>query len=152
MKRSRLTAVLAALALFAAGCGSNAAKEIDAQALADSLATGTTYDDELQKMENELVDVYFDMEEDVTAFLYMGSGSTAEEAAVFEAPDEESAKKQLEHVKAYLADQSESFRDYIPEEVKRVEDAVVEQRGKYVILCVSADSAKAKEIVEEAFK
>ena len=82
----------------------------------------------------------------------MGSGSTAEEVAVFDTPDEETARKQMEHVQAYLDDQAESFRDYIPEETKRVENAVLEQRGKYVILCVSGDPDKAEEIIEKAFK
>lgn len=152
MKKSRLTAVLAALVLLAAGCGNNAAKEIDAKALADSLVTGITYDDELELLEDNLADIYFDMEDGVTVSLYMGSGSTAEEVAVFDAPDEETAGKQLAHVQTYLDDQADSFRDYIPEETKRVENAVLVQKGKYVILCVSADSDKAKEMIEEAFK
>ncbi len=152
MKKSRLTAVLAALVLLAAGCGNGAAKEIDPKALADSLVSGIAYDDELQLLEEDAVAVYLDMEEGVTASMYMGSGSTAEEVAVFDAPDEETAKKQKEHVQTYLEDQAESFRDYIPEETKRVESAVLEQKGKYVVLCVSGDSDKAKEIIEEAFK
>lgn len=144
--------MLAALVLLAAGCGGNAAKEIDAKALADSLATGITYDDELQLLGADEVSVYIDMEEGVTASMYMGSGSTAEEVAVFDAPDEETAKQQKENVQTYLNDQADSFRDYIPEETKRVESAVLEQRGKYVVLCVSGDSEKAKEMIEEAFK
>ena len=152
MKKSGLTAVLAALALFAAGCGSNTVKEIDAQALADSLATEITYDDQLEAMGVELASVYFDLEDDVTTSLYMGSGSTAEEVAVFDTPDEETARKQMEHVQAYLDDQAESFRDYIPEATKRVENAVLEQGGKYGILCVSGDPDKAEEIIEKAFK
>ena len=63
MKKSGLTAVLAALALFAAGCGSNTVKEIDAQALADSLATEITYDDQLEAMGVERASVYFDLED-----------------------------------------------------------------------------------------
>lgn len=152
MKKSRLTAVLAALVLLSAGCGSNAAKEIDASALAESLATDISYDDELQLLDEDEVKVYIDMEEGVKASLYMGSGSTAEEAAVFDAPDEDTAKKQMEHVQTYLDDQADSFRDYIPEETKRVEDAVLVQKGRYVILCVSASSDQANEIIEEAFK
>ena len=71
---------------------------------------------------------------------------------MFDAPDEDTAKKQMEHVQTYLDDQADSFRDYIPEETKRVEDAVLVQKGKYVILCVSASSDQANEIIEEAFK
>lgn len=152
MKKSRLTAVLAALVLLAAGCGNTSAKEIDAKALADSLVSDVTYDEKPELLDTDQASVYFSMEEGVTVSLYMGSGATAEEVAVFEAPDEDTAKKQLAHVQTYLDDQADSFRDYIPEETKRVEDGVLVQKGKYVILCVSADSDKANEMIEEAFK
>ncbi|MCM1106885.1 MAG: DUF4358 domain-containing protein [Blautia sp.] len=152
MKRSGITAVLAALVILASGCGSSGAKEIDAASLAASLASEVTYDDTLEALDEELSGMYFEMEENVTATLYMGSGTTAEEVAVFEAQDEDTAKTQLSHVQDYLDSQKEAVQDYQPEEVKRIEGAVVEQRGKYVILCVSADSTKAKEIIEEAFK
>ncbi len=152
MKKSRLTAVLAALVILTAGCGGDKAKEIDAKALAGSLLSEVTYEDELQELSEQMAAMQFDTEDGVKIYLYMGGGATTEEVAVFEAPDEEAAKKQLDHVKDFVDDQIETERDYRPEEVKRLEDAVLEQKGKYVILCVSADSDKAKEIIEKAFK
>lgn len=152
MKKSGLTAVLAALAILTAGCGGDKAKTIDAKALADSLLSEISYEDELEELSEEMAAMSIDTEDGVKTWLYMGSGATSEELAVFETPDEETAKKQLEHVKDFVDDQIEAERDYRPEEVKRLEDAVLEQRGKYVILCVSADSDKAKEIIEKAFK
>lgn len=152
MKKSRLTAVLAALVILTAGCGGDKAKEIDAKALAGSLLSEVTYEDELQELSEQMAAMQFDTEDGVKIYLYMGGGATAEEVAVFEAPDEEAAKKQLDHVKDFVDDQIETERDYRPEEVKRLEAAVLERRGKYVILCVSSDSDKAKEIIEKAFK
>lgn len=152
MKKSRLTAVLAALVILTAGCGGDKAKEIDAKALAGSLLSEVTYEDELQELSEQMAVMQFDTEDGVKIYLYMGGGATAEEVAVFEAPDEEAAKKQLDHVKDFVDDQIETERDYRPEEVKRLEAAVLERRGKYVILCVSSDSDKAKEIIEKAFK
>ena len=152
MKKSRLTAVLAALVILTAGCGGDKAKEIDAKGLAGSLLSEVTYEDELEELSEEMAAMQFDTEDGVKIYLYMGGGATAEEVAVFEAPDEAAAKKQLAHVKDFVDDQIKTERDYRPEEVKRLEDAVLEQRGKYVILCVSADSDKAREIIEKAFK
>ena len=88
----------------------------------------------------------------VDAIMYMGSGSTAEEVAVFTAPDEETARTTEENVQSFLDDQSDSFEKYIPEETKRISNAVLEKKGKYVVLCVCGDSDKAKEIIEKAFK
>ncbi len=152
MKKSGITAVLAAFALLMSACGGNTAKTIDIQALADSLATEIAYDDELEALGEDAASIYFELEEGVEVALYMGSGSTAEEVAVFSAPDEETARTQLGHVQDYLDDQAESFRDYIPEEAKRAEDAVLVQKGSYVVLCASGDPDKAGQMIEEAFK
>ena len=57
-----------------------------------------------------------------------------------------------EDVQKYLDDQADSFQDYVPEETKRIGNAVLEQKNQYVVLCVSGDSDQAKEIIEKAFK
>jgi hypothetical protein len=151
MKKSGLLAVLAAGALLLAGCGSSE-KTIDAAALAESLSTGITYDDTLELMDEDDVSMYIDLPDDVDSVMYMGSGSTAEEIAVFTAPDEETARETLDSVQSHLDDQTDSFQDYMPEEAKRVGNAVLEQKGNYVVLCVSGESDAAREIIEEAFK
>lgn len=151
MKKSGLFAVLAAAVLFASGCSSSA-KTIDAAGLAKSLATEIAYDDTLEELDADEVAMYMDVPDGVEAVMYMGSGSTAEEVAVFTAPDEETAKTMLDNVQSFLDDQAESFEDYVPEESKRVGNAVLEQKGKYVVLCVSGDSDAAKEVIGEAFK
>ena len=40
----------------------------------------------------------------------------------------------------------------MPDEAKRIQDAVLVQKGKYVILCVTGDTQKAETIIEDAFK
>ena len=145
MKKSGLITALAAGMILLAGCGSTQ-KDIDASALAKSLVSDITYDDQLEQIDEDDVSVK------VNTIMYMGSGSTAEEVAVFTAPDEETARTTEENVQSFLDDQSDSFEKYIPEETKRISNAVLEQKGKYVVLCVSGDSDKAKEIIEKAFK
>ena len=84
--------------------------------------------------------------------MYAGRGSTAEEVGVFTAKDSNQAKETMEDVQKYLDDQADSFQDYVPEETKRIGNAVLEQKNQYVVLCVSGDSDQAKEIIEKAFK
>ena len=151
MKKSGLITALAAGMILLAGCGSTQ-KDIDASALAKSLVSDITYDDQLEQIDEDDVSVYIDVPEKVNTIMYMGSGSTAEEVAVFTAPDEETARTTEENVQSFLDDQSDSFEKYIPEETKRISNAVLEQKGKYVVLCVSGDSDQAKEIIEKAFK
>ena len=151
MRKSGFIAVLAAGMLLLAACGSEA-KNIDAAALASSLVTDISYDDQLEQISDDDVSMYIDVPDGVKTVMYMGSGSTAEEVAVFEAPDKDTAATVKDNVQTYLDDQSDSFQDYIPEESKRIGNAVLEQKDQYVILCVSGDSDGAKEIIEKAFK
>lgn len=148
MKKTGLLAVLTAGVLLLAGCGGEA-KTIDAQALAKSLATEIKYDDTLKADE---ISMLVDLPEDVDSVMYAGSGSTAEEVGVFTAKDSNQAKETMEDVQKYLDDQADSFQDYVPEETKRIGNAVLEQKNQYVVLCVSGDSDQAKEIIEKAFK
>lgn len=151
MKKTGLLAVLTAGVLLLAGCG-GAAKTIDAQALAKSLATEIKYDDTLKELTADEISMLVDLPEDVDSVMYAGSGSTAEEVGVFNAKDSNQAKETMEDVQKYLDDQADSFQDYVPEETKRIGNAVLEQKNQYVVLCVSGDSDQAKEIIEKAFK
>jgi hypothetical protein len=151
MKKSGLLVILTAGALILTGCGSSV-KTIDAAALAETLFADIAYEDTLEKMDEDDISMYIDLPENVESIMYMGSGSTAEEVGVFTAPDDETARETLESVQSYLDDQTDSYENYLPEEAKRVGNAVLEQKGKYVILCVSGESDTAKEIIEEAFK
>ena len=51
-----------------------------------------------------------------------------------------------------VADQKESFQSYNANEVPKLDDAVIISGGKYVVLVVSGDSAKAKEIIGQYIK
>ena len=151
MKKTGLLAVLTAGVLLFAGCAGEA-KTIDAQALAKSLATEIKYDDTLKELTADEISMLVDLPEDVDSVMYAGSGSTAEEVGVFTAQDSNQAKETMEDVQKYLDDQADSFQDYVPEETKRIGNAVLEQKNQYVVLCVSGDSDQAKEIIEKAFK
>ena len=151
MKKTGLLAVLTAGVLLFAGCGGEA-KTIDAQALAKSLATEIKYDDTLKELTADEISMLVDLPEDVDSVMYAGSCSTAEEVGVFTAKDSNQAKETMEDVQKYLDDQADSFQDYVPEETKRIGNAVLEQKNQYVVLCVSGDSDQAKEIIEKAFK
>lgn len=150
MKKSSLLAALMTAAVMLAGCGTM--KTIDTAELAKSLATEITYDDTLEELEQDEISMYMDLPEGVEAVVYMGSGSTAEEVGVFAAKNNDEAKNTLESVQKFLDDQQDSFENYKPEEAKRVGSAVIEQKGNYVVLCVSGDSDSAKKIIEKAFE
>lgn len=156
MKKKNIFLKLAAICSMASvlllGCGSSSPVSVDTAALTTSLTSDISYDNELSELSEDDITNYVTVEDGVKGVMYMSSGSTAEEVAVFTAPDEATASTMKNNVQDFLNDQKTSFEDYIPEEAQRIDDAVLVVNGNYVILCVSGDSDKAQEIIDNAFK
>ena len=156
MKKKNIFLKLAAICSMASvlllGCGSSSPVSVDTAALTTSLTSDISYDNELSELSEDDITNYVTVEDGVKGVMYMSSGSTAEEVAVFTAPDEATASTMKNNAQEFLNDQKTSFEDYIPEEAQRIDDAVLVVNGNYVILCVSGDSDKAQEIIDNAFK
>lgn len=151
MKKPKLfLAGMAAMTLLA-GCGTGKSQNVDVEALEKSLLNDIVYEDTLSKLSDEDISNYIDIPEGVTGVMYMGSGATAESVAVFTAPDKATADILEDNIEMYLRDQESAFEDYKPEEAKRIDNAVLEQEGKYVVLCVSGDSSKAEALIDKTF-
>ena len=167
-KTSIIAAILAiatVLCVFA-GCGEDKASvkdektaetvteakavEIDIDAVAASIRDGVKFDDTLEKLEGDAVGYYYDLPEGASGIVYFGSGATAEEIAVFDGGDSAGGDALLEMVEKHVDEQIESFRNYVPGEVARLEKAVIIQNGRYVLLCVTHDADTAKSIMNEA--
>ena len=132
---------------------SSATVAVDVTKVADRLKTEIKYDDKLAEPEEETVDIlYPGLPQDkikAKKIYVSSSGGTAEEIAAFEANDEETAKAVETLLNARIDTQKSSFENYVPEELKRLENAFVIRKGNYVYLSVSADPDKAKSIIEE---
>ena len=126
------------------------AVEIDIDAVAESLRSGVKFDDTLEKLEGDAVGFYYDIGEGVSAAVYFGSGATAEEIAVFDGGDEAGGAAVEEMVKNHVSEQIESYRNYVPDEVARLEKSVIIKEGRYVFLCVTYDAETARGIISDA--
>ena len=152
--RKRLIACLGlTLTMVLAGCGSKAEeKTIDAQALASDLVEKVTYTDELNEIDSEMAGELYQIETAINAYVYVSSGATAEEVAVFEFADAVDAEEAVKAADTRIQEQKGSFATYIPEEVDKLEHTVVEQKGRYLVVCVTDDQDAAKSIIEEYFE
>lgn len=86
------------------------------------------------------------------AVIYGGSGATAELLAVFETADDTAAAALKEKCESYVAKQTQSYADYKPAEVDKLNHAVIQSAEQYVILCVATDYEKAESVISEYFK
>lgn len=150
MRRMRIVAAFAAVVMILAGCGKKTV-DFDISALATDLDINITYQDTLEPMGVEMAGMFLNLSNvNVTnAAIFEGSGATAEEIIVLECADEEEAKKAEQVLKDRVSEQIESFTDYVPAELTKLNAAVIKVSGKYAVLSVSDDPEKAKKIIDK---
>lgn len=151
MKKLVLFCLAGILLLALAGCG-NSDTAIDVQKLADDLKSGVAFKDDLAAMPDSVFETYYEVEDGdiVQKAVYAGGGGTAEEIAVFEAKDEDAAARLKEAAEQRIADQKENFENYVPGELTKLNNPVLEVKGKYVILCVCDNPEEARAIIDKA--
>ena len=136
------------------GCSGEGAKTDtawDLNTITTRLLNEISYTDSLSEMSPDLMDYLFpDVNPSDVAdqYIYISTGSTAEELAIFRAVDAAAAERIEAGLIARIEMQTESFTDYVPFEVKRLEDAVLKRKGDCVVLSVSGEPDKAKEILK----
>ena len=87
------------------------------------LSETIAFQDSLTAVSDEMATVLYRLNEaDVAAKkVYVSTGATAEEIAVFEAVDKEAAARIKEAVLQRAAEQEAAFRDYLPAEVPKLQ-------------------------------
>ena len=74
-------------------------------------------------------------------------GVSADEATIFQCADEARAAEVLATAETRLADQAESYADYLPEEAVKLQNSAAVRSGSVVAVCVCADAEKAAELI-----
>ena len=77
-----------------------------------------------------------------------GSGAYPDELAVFKCADSNAAADCEKAVQKRLENQLALYKDYTPDEVYKLEDAVLIKRDRWVILAACSDNSRAREIIE----
>ena len=151
-KITALITLLLLLSLCACG-GSQGSTEPDfAPAdLSAKLLDGKCFTDLMSEMDNAVAfEIYgIDPAAVESASIYMGTGATAEEIAVIKAKDADSAKTVAEAMNSRVGAQIEAYKNYVPAEVPKLEEAIVKSAGSYVVYVTAADKAAAESIIGE---
>ena len=125
--------------------------EIDVKALADDIKGGLSFDDELDEGMDVVFMRQYELEESdfVKQSSYFSTNATTEEIVAVECETEDAAKKVETAMKKRIDERKEVFADYAPDEVARLDKAVIKVIGRYAVLCVSAEPDKAEEIIDK---
>lgn len=134
----KLLMVLISLCLLW-GCSNQESVVIDLASLGKQMQEEIAFDDELNLLSTDMIPALYGIDNAVEAYVYMGSQATAEEIALFKFANAEDASAGKATLEDHLEKQKQDYANYIPEEVARIEKAVLRKEGNYVLLCVSYD-------------
>jgi len=152
--KKKILGIAVALLIFMTGCSSSKdVKDVDVQSVADELISTIQFQDQMSELNQKTAVNIFGIDSDdiVKAAVYESTGATAEEVAAFESKDEQAAQRVKKKAEERIETQKSGFQDYVPTEMEKLKDPVLEQYGKYVILCVSNDNTTAKQTIDGFF-
>lgn len=148
--------LLATLAFTTAlvGCGSAPAKEIDLTALATTLQTELDFVDEFIRLNDETLANYYMSVDAKTEYVVFvsGSGSTAEEIALFKAADAKAVDAIKLAAEARRTDLAMGFEDYRPEQMVKINNPVLQESGQYFFMVLTDDTEAAAKLLADAVK
>ena len=155
----RILPVLALLLLFVllmAACASGAEKKPlpAAEDLAKTLLDAGIFADELETVDPDIAALLYGFTEEDGVDLYCwlsASGGTAEEFTLFLCRDDAALAVARKSAEARLDNQKRTYESYAPDEVPKLEGAVVRVRDNILVLCVAADPEKAAKLLSSYF-
>lgn len=119
----------------------------DTDKIAEGILSKVKFKDDLAKVSDSIVvsSYQLDPKQICSASVYLGGGATAEEIAVFEVKDKKYIKTLKKLIDAHIERRKMDFKNYIPEEMPKLNAPVVVQKGNVIAVCV-ADKVSAKTV------
>lgn len=151
MKKTKarvIAGLLAALlCLGLAACGEKAETSVfEVDKTPKALMDAGVFSEELEELEEVILLRLYELDEDKVekSAGFASTGLTAEEVAVFVMADEQSAKDAEALLQAHLDYQIEANEDYRPQEMPKLDKAMIQRRGKTLLFLVANDYAAAE--------
>ena len=156
-KNIRCTAIILVIVLacgILTGCGGGDTKkaaDFDIGVMTDELLDSSAFSDILNPIPSDTAMMLYSLTSDQVAecSVCCSTGATAEEIAVFKATSEDAAQKIEAAMKTRVDNQNQAFVNYVPEEIPKLDKAIIVRNGLYVAYVVANDEAAAKAVVEK---
>ena len=128
--------------------------EINVEDLATKMQQSGAFEDELVKIDSEMImnDYNFTANEVEEFVSYQGSGATSEEIVILKVKDKSDLNSIKDKINARIAERKEAFQSYLPKEVGKIDNNILRVEGNYVIFCVSNDSSKVNQAINDYIK
>ncbi len=129
-----------------------AGKVLDMDALAKKILDNVAFDVALEKLDDSVAEGMVQTTDGTKLQIYMGNGTNADELVLMTATSEKNAETNQQYVEAHLNEIKKQFQLYIPEQVKKIENAVKIRSGCYVAVCITSDTETAKRTIDTFMK
>lgn len=156
MKRIIACLLAVCMMLLLTACGSDESGDsgVDLEALAGELTESAAFTMEMSQYQvNAAVasGTYGYDDSEVKSCMMYYNGAAGEEIYLAQAADGDAADHLAALCKTRVENQELSLQNYVPEAIPRLENAVIETSGEYVVFVVADDSAAARAIVDRYF-
>lgn len=155
--RSIALLLVLSVVLPLAACGKpqgneNETTPVNAGDLVDTLLQCVQFDTPLMDAGNSAAMFFQNLPDYALVTMYSGSGYYADELTWITLAQESDVEQALSSVDAHIAQVREQFQNYIPEEVDKIDNAVIWNQGVHIILCITNDYDNAAAIIKNPGK
>lgn len=145
--KTRISVLLAVVMICVlAACGKKGAAE-DPKAMLDKLLSDVSYSAELTEV-GKRVGLYLpDLPEGCEITLYRASGYSADEVALLTVRNQADLDQAERAIEKHLAELRSQFQNYAPDELPKIDHAVIVKSGSSLFLAVTDDYANAQAVL-----
>jgi len=155
LKRFIIFTLMAALVVSCVGCTGSKPPEIDPQQAMDTILADIIFEDTLMDISGNAAANFYPGLSAVSesyAIRISATAITTEEVAVVKAREGSTAAEVKSVLELRVDEQKFRYESYLPGQLPKLENAVIEAKGDYVIMIICEDDTKAKSVISELFK
>ena len=119
--------------------------------LTAGLSKDIEFTSEMMMVAEEEIGSFIEIDPSIQASLYVVNGGSSDTLAVFRLDDESKKDGLRTAIEGYMANLKENAEYGNPEELPKLEHALVMDYGNYIVWCIAPDALKAKEAINKAF-
>lgn len=152
MKKFLSVFISGVLLLALSACGEKAPAAFDPAADVNALLdTPGVFGEALESVDQSTACALYGIDESTVtgSAVYMANATSAEEVAVFTLSGEDATQAAAKQLGYRVEDRIEELTTYLPNEVPKLEKAIVETRGNSVLLLICSDYDAAQKVLEK---
>lgn len=151
MKNFLISIISLLLAFCCVACGNFT---LESDKLEKDVIDNVKFSSPLEEIDNvDTINVLYALPEGVTAnSVWRGNSISADEFCIFTASDSSGADATEQMALERISSQKETYQSYAPDEVTKLNNAIISKKGNYVVLLVTDDYENGKSIIDKYLK